>query len=80
VVIALDGLHEDAAEAGNGQNDEFDKAEGGEFREPVGGFADRQGIVDALKVGVALAPDEFGGVKGGDDVEEQDRNAFNSAA
>jgi len=29
-------------------------------------------IVDAGEVGVALAPDELGGVEGGDNVEEED--------
>ncbi len=60
----------------DGEEDELDEAEGDELGEPVGGFADGQGIVDAGEVGVALAPDEFGGVEGGDDVEEERGAAF----
>ena len=67
VVVAGDGLHDDAAEAGDGEQDEFDKAEGEELGEPVGGFGNGQRVVDAGEVGVALAPDQFGGVEGGDD-------------
>ena len=76
MVVAGDGLHEDAAEAGDGEQDEFDKAEGEEFGEPVGGLGDGQRIVDAGEVGVALAPDQLGGVERGDDVEEQHGAAF----
>ena len=76
VVIAGDGLHDDAAQAGDGEQDEFDEAEGEEFREPVGGFGNGQRVVDAGEVGVALAPDEFGGVERGDNVEEERRAAF----
>ena len=57
--------------AGDGEQDEFDEAEGGELREPVSGFAHGQRVVDAVEVGVALAPDEFGGVEGGDDDREE---------
>ena len=35
-----------------------------------------QRVVDAVEVGVAFAPDEFGGVERRDDVEEQRRAAF----
>ena len=67
VVVAGDGLHEDAAEHGDGEQDEFDDDEGGELGEPVGGFAHGQRVVNAVEVGVALAPDELGGVERGDD-------------
>ncbi len=76
VVVAGDGLHEDAAEGRDGEKDELDEAEGEELGEPVGGFADGQRVVDAVEVGVALAPDEFGGVESGDDVEEERGAAF----
>ena len=76
VVVAGDGLHHDAAEAGDGEQDELDKAEGEEFGEPVGGFGNGQRVVDAGEVRVALAPDQLGGVERGDDVEEELRAAF----
>ncbi len=51
-------------------------AEREEFAEPIGGFAHGQRVVDAVEMGVALAPDEFSGVKRGDDVEEESGRAF----
>src|SRR6266566_5466996 len=41
VMVASDSLHEDAAEAGNCQQDELDETQSEELREPVGSFADR---------------------------------------
>ena len=76
VVVAGDGLHEDATESGDGKQNELDKTEGQEFREPVGGLRNGQRVMDASELGVALAPDEFGRVEGGDNVEEEDGAAF----
>ena len=47
-----------------------------ELGKPVGGFADGQRVVDSGEVRVALAPDQLGGVEGGDDVEEERGAAF----
>ena len=35
-----------------------------------------QCVMDAVEMGVAFAPDEFGGIKGGDDIKEEGRAAF----
>ena len=76
MVVAGEGLHEDAAEHGDGEEDEFGDGQREEFAEPVGGFAHGKRVVDAVEMGVALAPDEFGGVERGDDEEEESGRAF----
>ena len=75
-MITGDGLHHDAAEAGYGEKDDLDEAESEEFGEPVGGLGNGQSVMDAGEVCVALAPDELGGVQGGDNIEEELRAAF----
>jgi hypothetical protein len=77
VVVASNGLHDDATESGDGEHDDFDEAESGELGEPIGCFAHGQRIVDAGEACVALAPDEFGCVEGSDDVQEDYGAAFN---
>ena len=79
VVEAGDGLHEDAADHAGGENHEGDEGEGGEFGEPVRGFAQGECVVDAIEVGVALAPEELGGVEGDDDIAEEGGVAFDDA-
>ncbi len=76
VVIPGDSLHDHAAHAGDRQQDELHQAEGEQFGKPIDGFGDRQGVVDSGEVGIALAPDQLGGIQSGDDVEEQRRAAF----
>ena len=76
MVVTGDGLHEDAEEHRDGEEDELDDDEGGEAGEPVGGLAHGQSVVDAVEVGVALAPEQFRGVEGGDDVEEEEGAAL----
>ncbi len=63
-------------EHGDGEQDELDEGDGGELGEPVGGFAHGKRVVNAVEVVVAFAPDELGGVEGGDDVEEEGSAAF----
>ena len=71
MVVAGDGLHDNADEHGDGEQDELDEDNGGEAGEPVGGLAHGQSIVDAVEVGVALAPEQFGGIEGRDNEEEE---------
>ena len=61
---------------GDSQQNDLDEGDGDELGQPVGALAHRQCVVDAVEVGVALAPDEFGGVERGDDIEEEGRAAF----
>ena len=63
VVVTGDGLHHDADQHGEGEEDELDDDDGGEAREPVGGLAHGQRVVDAVEMGVALAPEQFRGIE-----------------
>ena len=70
VCITMPTQHRDS------EQDELDERDRGELGKPVGGLAHGQGVVDAVEVVVAFAPDELRGVQGGDDVEEERRAAF----
>ena len=76
VVVAGEGLHEDAANHGDGEEDEFGDGEREELAEPVGGLAHGERVVDAVEMRIALAPDEFSGVERRDDEEKESRGAF----
>src|ERR1700693_5374247 len=76
MVVAGDGLHENANQHSDGEQDQFDDHNGGEAAEPVGGLVHGQSVMDAIKVDVALAPEEFCGIEGGHDVKKQDRAAL----
>src|SRR5208283_1467005 len=56
MVVTRDGLHQNADQHGHGEQYQFHDYDGGEATEPVGGFAKRQSVMDALKVQIALAP------------------------
>ena len=71
MVVAGDGLHDNADEHGEGEQDELDDDDGGEAGEPVGGLAHGQRVVDAVEMGVALAPEQLRGIEAGDDEEEE---------
>ena len=49
----------------------FDDDDGSEAREPVGGLAHGQSIMDAVEVRVALAPEQFCGVESRNNEEEE---------
>src|SRR5579864_2737518 len=76
VVIAGDGLHENAHEHGEREENEFDDDDGGEAREPVDGLAHRKSVVNAVEVSVALAPEQFRGVKTSDNQKKEDGAAL----
>ena len=76
VVVAGDGLHDDADQHGDREQDELDDHDRRELGEPVGGLSHGQRVVDAVEMGVALAPDQLRGVEGGDDEEKEQRAAF----
>src|SRR5579862_4892089 len=76
VVVAEDGLHENAAGHSDDEKNDFGDGEREEFAEPVGGFAHGKRVVDAVEMGIAFTPDEFGGVERGDDVEEESGRTF----
>ncbi len=54
----------------------LDDDDGGEAGEPVGRLAHGQGVVDAVEVVVALAPEELRGIEGRDDKEKKKSTAF----
>src|SRR5580704_5516711 len=76
VVIAKAGLDEDAADHRNHQQDYFDKGDRDQLGKPVDALAHRQRIVYAVKVDVALLPDQFGSIKSGHDQQEKSRAAL----
>ncbi len=76
VVVAVDGLHQHADQHGNGEQNDFDDGDGRELGQPIDGLRQRQCVMDSVEAGVTLAPDQFGGVQGGDDDEEQSRRAL----
>ena len=63
MVIARDGLHQNADEHGDGEEDDLDDDNGGEAGEPVGGLAHGQSVMDSAEVGIALAPEELRGIE-----------------
>lgn len=79
MVVAENGLHEDAAEHRDGEQGQADKTKRGQLREPIGGFTEGKRIVDAVEVRVALAPDEFRRVESNNNVREERGVALDSA-
>ncbi len=76
VVVTRDCLAKDAAEQHYGEKDKFDDGERREFREPVGGLAQGEGVVDTVESGIAFSPDELAGVESGDYEEKESRVPF----
>src|ERR1700685_272659 len=71
MVVTGDGLHEDAYQHRGGEQDQFDDDNSGEAGKPIGGFAHGERVVDTLETGVALAPEQLGGIERGHDKKEK---------
>ncbi len=72
VVIAGDGLHHDADEHGESEENEFDDDDGGEAGEPVSGLAHGESVVNAVEMRVALAPEQLCGIEARDNEEKEE--------
>ena len=79
MVIAGDGLHDDAARSivtASRITSTITMAVSLESQSVVSLHG--QSVMDAVEMVVAFAPDEFRGIEGGDDIEEERRAAFDS--